>query len=420
MSAPEVNHQMRIALTHNDMIRTLTLPEGAAETTFWDHGHVDAAPGFGLRLRAAGGRTWIYQYKLGPKHNRLKLGSWPLLTLERARAQAREIRKTIEAGGNPAAERAETRNRAGHTFGSFVDTFLAWRQRQPRPMKPRSYAEVARHLQSHVKPLHPKLLSTINRGVIAAELAKIEEARGPTARNRVRASLSVFFMWLLREGHLGETGHNPVLYTNTATELQRDRVLTADEIREIWAALPSPGIDYGDIIRLLLLTGQRRDEIGGLRWDEIDFDRTLITLPKERTKNQREHLLPMSPPVFDILKARKRILGVRTVFGMNGASGRGFWNWDFHKKALDRRIADNRKNTKPMPRWTQHDIRRTVDTAMNEELGIAPHLVEAILNHVSSHRSGKSGVAGVYNRALYLKERTAALNLWADYLAKIV
>jgi integrase len=417
---------MRIALTHNAMIRGLSLPAGAAEVTFWDGDHEDAVMGFGLRLRAAGGRTWIFQYKLGAKHNRVKLGSWPLLTLEKARAAAREIRRKIEAGGNPAAERAETRRRAGHTLESFVDKYLAWRQRQPRPLKARSLEEATRHLRKDAKPLHARLLSTIDRGVIALCLADIEVRSGPIARNRIRATWSAFFMWLLREGHLGEVGHNPVAFTGKVTELARERVLTEDEIREIWHALPPEGDAFGDIVRLLLLTGQRRDEIGSLAWDEIDFGNALITLPggtDGRTKNRREHLVPISAPVLHILKRRPRILGYNCVFGFT-KSGRGFQGWAYSKTALDHRIDENRKaalgkKAKLMPAWRLHDLRRTMDTAMNDQLGVAPHVVEAILNHVSSHKSGKSGVAGIYNKALYLKERTEALALWADYVATI-
>jgi integrase len=415
---------LKVALTHNAMIRGLTLPEGAVEEKFWDHGHEDALPGFGLRLRASGGRTWIYQFKLGDKHNRLKIGSWPLLTLEKARTAAAEMRRKIEAGGNPAAERADTRKRASHTFGSFVDKYLLWRQRQKRPLKPRTFVEIKRHLKTNAKLLHPKLLSTIDRRTIAAELAEIEETRGPVARNRVRASWSTFFTWLLKEGHLGENGQNPVAYTNKAAEIDRDRVLTDDEIREIWTALPEHGDDYGDIVRLLLMTGQRRDEIASLAWDEIDFNGAVITLPGLRTKNRREHLVPMPEPVISILKARKRLLGRKCVFGI-GASGRGFQNWSASKEEVDHRVLESRKaalgkQAKAMPEWHLHDLRRTMDTAMNDRLGIAPHVVEAILNHISSHKSGKSGVSGVYNKALYLRERTEALNKWADYVTTIV
>jgi integrase len=414
---------MKIALLHNAQIGALTLPEGAAETTFWDHGHADAVTGFGLRMRAAGGRVWVFQYKLGARHHRIKIGTAPLTTLERARSQAREIRRKLEAGANPALDRTEVRKQAAQTFGVFTDKYLAWRQRQPRPLKARSFEEASRHLKVSAKPLHSRLLTSIGRSDVASLLAEIEERSGPTARNRTRADLSSFFSWALREGFLGETGSNPAAWTGRATEIARDRVLTASELCEVWAALPALGDTYGDIMRLLLLTGQRRDEIGGLRWEEVDFDASLISLPPERVKNSREHLIPMSPPVIEILRARPRVFGRHTVFGV-GASGRGFQGWHLGKAALDARIEANRLavyggKAKPMPPWRQHDLRRTFDTMLND-LGVAPHVVEALLNHVSSTKSGKSGVAGIYNRAGYFRERTAALNMWADHLAALV
>ena len=180
---------------------------------------------------------------------------------------------------------------------------------------------------------------------------------------------------------------------------------------------------YSDIVRLLILTGQRRQEIGALRWDEIDFDKAVITLPPSRTKNNRQHELPLSPQASAVLKSRKakgleqelsQLAGPQgaMVFG-NGKAG--FSGWMEWKARLDARIAAQRKEAgaKAMPPWRLHDLRRTVATLMAEKLGILPHIIEAVLNHVSG---AKSGIAGVYNRATYADEMREALCTWATYV----
>jgi integrase len=163
--------------------------------------------------------------------------------------------------------------------------------------------------------------------------------------------------------------------------------------------------DYGRIVYLLALTGQRREEVGGMRWDELDLDARLWRIPPERTKNHRPHDVPLSGPALQILA--KVIRRDRPfVFGEGDGP---FQGWSKAKSALDKRIAD--AGSTPAP-WRLHDLRRTVATRMGD-LGIEPHVVEAVLNHVSGT---KAGVAGVYNRSLYAGEKRAALALWADHV----
>jgi integrase len=415
---------MKIALVSNTMVGKLSLPAGALEEKFWDHGHEDCVTGFGLRVRASGSRTWIFQYKFGAKHSRLRIGEWPNLSLEKARARARKYREDVGDGGHPAAERAKKKQQASDSFRALADLFLA---RQQKRLKPRSYVEVERHLLKHAKSLHDKSLASIDRTAIAALLSQISADRGPMAGNRLRASLSTFFVWAMKEGKIE---HNPVISTNRAEETERDRMLSEPELREIWAALPLD--DYGHIVKLLLLTGQRRDEIAGLRWSEIDFERGSIVLPgaksktrsfivnpSARTKNKLEHEIPISEPVAEILKARKRVADRDLVFGEGKG---GFQGWSNCKEALDARLLEARqrvlgKKAKPLPHWRLHDLRRTAATMMAEKLGVLPHVIEAVLNHISGH---KSGVAGVYNRATYPQEKRRALDMWAVHVMSLI
>jgi integrase len=217
--------------------------------------------------------------------------------------------------------------------------------------------------------------------------------------------LSSCFNWCAREGL---TDSNPAAFTNKRAEVSRDRVLSDGEIRAIWNALPAD--DFGDIVKLLALTGQRRSEIADLSWNETDFERGLIVLPASRVKNGREHVIPMSGPVRAILEARQQIYGRDLVFGVRSDVG-GF-SFSAHKRRLDEALAG--AVTKE---WVLHDLRRTVATEMADQLAVQPHIIEAILNHASGH---KGGVAGVYNRAQYLAEKKQALERWADYVVALV
>ena len=250
------------------------------------------------------------------------------------------------------------------------------------------------------KPLHHLPLAKIDRRTIALRLAEIETGSGRIARNRLRSSLSTFFTWAIHEGL---TEVNPVTGTAQADEGgSRDRVLSQTELTAVLKALGQD--EFGDIVRLLILTGQRRTEIGSLRWTEVDFERGLIVLPPDRTKNRRLHELPMSRQVRAILERQRGSRGSGDGF----VFGRAWSGWSHGKAALDQRLNG-------MAAWKLHDLRRSAATHMGE-LGVLPHIIEAILNHVSGH---KSGVAGIYNRARYEGEMRAALQQWSDYIDRL-
>jgi len=172
-----------------------------------------------------------------------------------------------------------------------------------------------------------------------------------------------------------------------AVEVSREHVVTDEELAAIWRACRDD--DYGRIVRLLILTGQRRDEVGDMKWTELDLDRRIWAIPRERTKNGLTHEVPLSDVALEILQSIPRRDGRDFVFG----EGRGgFSGWSKSKTRLDARIAKAGAVMRP---WRLHDLRRTVATHI-AEMGTLPHVVEAILNHVSGH---KAGVAGIYNRA---------------------
>jgi integrase len=387
-------------------VRTIKLPPDVIDRVFFD----EDLPGFGLRVRASGVHSWMVQYSIAGRTRRIVLGLLTALDPGKARATAQTLLAKVRLGGDPAAEKELARARAAETFGALLQRFL---ERQRARLKPRSYVETERHLKMHTKTLHGSPIEAITRRAIAARLAEIEKRNGPAARNRVRASLSAYFTWLAKEGYVDA---NPVAFTNKAEEKARERVLSDEELRIIWLATDDS--QFGAIVKLLMLTGARRSEIGGLTWDELSPNLPLITLPPARTKNGREHLIPLSEPALAILRAQpKRANPNGTprehVFGT--IAGCGYQNWSRGKVDLDARIAQAHHG-KGLD-WRLHDFRRSVSTALHERFGVPPHVVEVILGHAGGH---KAGVAGTYNKAIYLEERRRALERWGAHIMEVV
>jgi integrase len=379
-------------------IATLQLARGKSEQIFFD----EALPGFGLRYRAGGSKTWIYQFKLGNKQRRLSFGYYPAISPDAARKTAAEMHAKVRLGVDPVAQKVESRAKVAETMEAALRSYLPFKKDR---LKPRSYIEMERHLLLHGKPLHELQLAKIDRRAIATRLVEITRDSGAVTSNRVRASLSAFFSWGIQQGLIDR---NPVVGTGREQERSRERVLSDSELAAIWNGLEDD--DFGAIIKLLVLTGQRASEIAGLRWSEINDDK--ITLPPERTKNARGHQIPLSAPALNILQSVKQRKDRDFLFGRRAGP---FIGWVSPRRRLDARIAE--ATGAPLPHWTPHDIRRSVATQMGEQLAVAPHIVEAILNHVSGT---KSGVAGIYNRAVYAEEKRRALNLWGAHVMAIV
>jgi integrase len=315
----------------------------------------------------------------------------------RAPSTRQEDARKSAAGLGPDAEKAQAKARAKITFEAVAERYL--KQAQDR-LKLRSFEEVERHLKKHWQPLQALPIREIRRALVATRLEEIAEQSGPIAFNRARAALSTLFAWAEAVG-LAES--NPVMGTmRVAVEVSREHVVTDEELAAIWSACRDD--DYGRIVRFLILTGQRRDEVGGMKWSELDLDRGLWTIPRERTKNGLTHEVPLGSAALEILRSIPRRDGRDFVFG----EGRdGFSGWSKSKTRLDARITKAGAVMRP---WRLHDLRRTTATRM-AEMGTLPHVVEAVLNHVSGH---KAGVTGIYNRATYAKEKREALDGWAD------
>jgi integrase len=275
------------------------------------------------------------------------------------------------------------------TVLGLVEAYLRYAKTRQRP---RSYKETERHLRRHAIPLHHERAEAVGRRSIAELLERVAAASGPVAANRLRAALSALWTWGLRTG-LIEADSNPVSFTIKQVEKPRERTLSDEELKAIWKATDG-GADYSRIVRLCLLTGCRREEIGGLRWDEVNDDQ--LRIGTERMKGGVAHELPLLPAIAETLPVRR---GAPCVFGR---CGNGFAGWSKSKTALDAKLA---KTGYSLKRWTLHDLRRTFSTRLHDA-GIEPIVVEALLAHK------QQGVAAVYNRASFREAKRTALAQW--------
>jgi integrase len=383
----------------------LKLEHGEVDKIFFD----DQVPGFGVRLREGGSRKFVLHYRIGGKQRRYTIGTpSTALTLQLARQRANKALLDVADGKDPAAQKATTKAEAKNSFKSVADDYIEFLKRRVAAgdLKPRSYVEIERHLLKHFKPLHPLVIGSITRATVAARLREIAKANGTGAADRTRSNVSTFFGWAIGEG-ICES--NPVDGTNRHSEyVERERSLILDgekpnydELIAVWKG--APDTEYGKIVRLLILTLCRRDEIGSLERAEIDREGRLIRLPGPRTKNGREHVVPLSGAAMAILDTIDVREGRDLVFG----SGKGgYAGWSKSKKEMDEAV----KLKKP---WTLHDLRRTGRTGLGI-LGVAPHVAEAVLNHLPPK------LVRTYDRNAYEREKRQALDLWAEHLMRLV
>ena len=377
-------------------VPALALGKGQRELFAWDS---DLA-GYGLRLQGQR-RTYVTQYRAGGRTRRVTIGSTDRLTPAQAREAARKLLARVALGEDPQDEKAAQRTAAERTFRKVVDAYLA--DKGPR-LRPASYKVAKLYLTgSYFRPLHARGIGEIEHPDIAARLSAITRKHSAHTAAAVRRAVSALFKWAMEEGWAKA---NPVVGTRKPADPKpRDRVLADAELVAVWRACGDD--DFGRILRLLILTGCRRSEIGGMRWSEIDLDAGTWTLPEERSKNHRAHTITL-PAAALALVGTIRLSNRDHLFGARAE--RGYTNWDYDRAALDRRLDGAAKP------WRLHDLRRTVATHM-AEIGIQPHIIEAVLNHYGGHRAG---VAGVYNRSPYEREVKAALMRWSEHVQELV
>ncbi len=390
---PRRADQANVVRLTRPAVAAITLNPGQGERIVWDA----EVQGFGYRLRGGRG-TWVIRPpRAGGKSSLFTLGAADAISLNEARAAAKTRLAQAALGDSPALARREQRAAAAVTLGSVLTQYERHSRNQ---MRPSSLANLRTHISKHWKPLHDKPLAAIRRADVADRVREIVEESGEHAASRARRMLSTFYAWSIAEGKVEE---NPVIGTRApAKDVKRERVLSASELSAIWHGAPDG--DFGNILKMLILTGLRRDEVAEMRWSELHFGEAIWKIPGARTKNKLPHEVPLSSPAIEILQRIPQRADRDLVFG----SGKGgFSGFSKAKKRLDisTKVSD----------WRLHDIRRSVATGM-ASIGIMPHIVEAALSHISGH---KASVAGIYNRATYTTEKRDALDRWSSYVTAL-
>ncbi|MGI9449223.1 MAG: tyrosine-type recombinase/integrase, partial [Geminicoccaceae bacterium] len=288
-----------MAKLDRNTIGKLPAPSGEKfDVVHWD----DDLPGLGIRILKSGSRSWVVRYRVGRRQRVITLGKMSLLSPGQARTKAGEILAKAKLGEDVSTEIRSKKAAAGATLEELIDLFIT--RYVEKNQKPSTRTETKRLLLVKWRPLHQSAVKEVTRHVVAERLAKIELETSAITRNRARAALSRLFTWAMEEGF---AEHNPVVDTAKRPEASRDKILSGDELKAIWLATSDPG-DYNAIVRLLLLTGQRREEVAAIGWHELDLDNSLWRIAPERTKNSRPHDVPLSSPALLILEQRpKRI-----------------------------------------------------------------------------------------------------------------
>jgi integrase len=368
-------------------------------------------PALAFRVTDSGHKSWSLFYRAGGRLRRYTIGPYPAFDPAAARKAASAALHKVQAGGDPAEEKRARRlapRPNADDFESFAREYL---ERQvKRNTAASTYRETARIIDQDVIPEWGKrsIGSIAKRDVIALVDKKVASGAEVQA-NRILARLRTLFGWAIEKDRISV---NPCDGLKPPTkEKARDRVLNEAEIRAFWAATKELGWPFGSLFRLLILTAQRRDEVATMEWSEIDLERHVWSLPREKAKNDQGHDVHLSQQAVDLLLALPRIEG-GLVFSTNGRTAvSGFSR---SKERLDGLMAKSIGHE--VDPWILHDLRRTAATGM-AGLRVLPHVVDRILNHTSGTIRG---VARVYNRFEYGEERKAALEAWGRKVDAIV
>jgi integrase len=373
------------------------LPSSTRDIIWWD----TDLKGFGLKITPTGRKVFLVQYRpAGDRQNPRKytIGEYGQVTPYQARVEAQRILAERAAGRDPQAEKQASRRRiASEQVEDLVIEFLIRHVSQNR-----TAAETTRILKREVLPRWGrKHLAEVRKRDVIALLDAVRERGSPVMANRVLAAVRKFFNWCISRGLMELS---PCAGVGAPTrERARHRTLTDEELRAVLQAARTIGHPFGSIVQALVLTGQRRDEVGRLTWDQLRLSEGLWVLPAEHAKNGKPHLVHLSAPVRQLIAATPRLGAL--VFSSDGTTA--FQGYSKAKARLDRLsgVSD----------WTLHDLRRTVVSGM-ARLGVAPHVADKILNHQSGTISG---TAAVYQRHEFLDERKKALESWGAFVSTL-
>jgi integrase len=373
-------------------------PTPQSDTVYWDAG----LPGFGLKVTPRGRKVFIVLYRTGGAGSKLRkytIAPYGRVTLHQARVAAQKVFAARLEGRDPAAEKRESKRRiVADRVEDLLETFVDQRLSQNR-----SGGEIARLLRREIgKTWAGRSIHEIGKRDVVELISVIERRGAPVAANKALKSIKMLLSWCVGRAILDQSPAEGV--PAPTKEIARDRVLSDEELARVILAARAIDDRYGGIVELLALTGQRREEVAKLAWEELDLSQRVWTIPKHRTKNAKPHVVYLSEESMAVLQRMEK--HGPHAFASHGS--KPFQHFAFAKRKLDELAR--------VTGWRLHDLRRTCVSGM-ARLGVAPHVADKILNHQSGTISG---VAAVYQRHQFLSERKDALERWGTHVSKIV
>jgi integrase len=374
------------------------LPTPESDLVYWDA----ACPGFGVKVTPKGRKVFVILYRVGGAGSKLRkytIGPYGRVTLHQARIAAQKVFAAKVEGRDPAFEKRDAKRRV---VADQVEVLLE-RYITQRVSQNRSAGEISRLLRREVgRTWAGRSIHEITKRDVVDIISAIEQRGAPIAANKSLKVVKTFLRWCVGRGLMDRSPAEGIPLPTK--EIARDRILTDEELAKVIVAARKIGGPYGGITELLALTGQRREEVARVKWEEIDLVRRVWTLPKSRTKNAKAHVVHLSQPSLRILKSTDKRTGF--VFSSDGA--KPFSVFSRAKRHLDQLSG--------VTGWRLHDLRRTCVSGM-ARLGIAPHVADKILNHQGGTISG---IAAVYQRHEFLSERQEALDRWGAHVVSIL
>jgi integrase len=374
-------------------------------------------PGLYLIVQPSGRKSWAVRYRVNGQPRKLTLDGFPGLAT--ARRMAQEALDAVSEGKDPAAEKQASKSQYGlgsNLFSAVAAEFVE--RHAKRNTRPISAHQTELFLAKEVLPKWGnKRIQDITKRHVLDLLDSIVDRGGGLSANRVLAAVRKLFNWAVLRGIITAS---PVAGIKAPlAERSRDRVLSDDEIRWLWLACDKAGYPFGSMAKLLLLTGQRRNEVSGMTWGELDLDKAVWIIPAGRSKNDEKHEVPLSDAALlviaflPLVKSDKGFLFTTT--GETHVSG-----YSRAKAMLDKAMLElarqERGGDVEIPRWTFHDLRRTAVSGM-ARLGVALPVIEKVVNHSSG---SFAGVVGVYQRHSFSDEKRTALHVWANLVLSTV
>jgi integrase len=363
-------------------------------------------PGLYLIQQPSGAKGWAVRYRHQGVPRKLTLGSYPALGLKDARELGAKALRAVAEGRDPGREKILARAAKADSVDRIVEDFLERHVR--RSNRPRTAQETERLLRQHVLPRwRGRMVHEITRRDVLDILDRVVDGGAPIAANRVFAAIRKFFNWCAARDIIAAS---PCAGVKPPTaERARDRVLSDEELRLVWRAADKLGGTFSPLVKMLALTGQRRDEVARMRWEELDLDARLWTLPPARTKNNQPHEVPLSKAALAVLQNVPRIASSPFVLTTNGGASPAS-GYSKNKRRLDALLPAD------MPPWRLHDLRRSCASGL-ARLGINLPVIEKVLNHSSG---SFAGIVGVYQKHSFADEKRAALEAWGSFVTAVV